>query len=488
MTNQDFLTWLKKPSAQRVVLVECVANVGGVEIIRYLSTLNYNTGPNDSPANQHYQPIVSTGISFTEQLSLTAQVNLAAGDIEIQNYNGVRDSWLSDVWMNRSIKVYVGDMSWRRGDFQMIFNGTVADITPKSRDTLALKIRDKLQLLNMPLSELTVGGTVTNKDAYIPICFGEVHNITPILSNPATLEYQVHTSALEQIIEVRDNGLPIAFTPNAATGKFTLQSAPAGVITVSAQGDNGLGYVNTAAQLIRRIVTSFGNGATRFTDADIDLVNFAAFDAAHPQPMGIYFSDRVNVLAACQQIAASIGAQMVMSRTGQLRLYQITLPAVPTADIYPRHMLERSLTPKSRTDVIAGVKLGFCKCWTVQNNLQTALPPEHKSLYATEWLTTSVSDTTVQASYKLDATVAQQNTMLLCKVDADVEVARQLVMWKVPRTVYEFEGVPEMLSLQLGQGVTVHSNRFGMQNGVPAVVISLQPNWLNGHVKVGFVV
>lgn len=487
MTDLDFLAWLKQPSAKRVVLIEVAASVAGVEVKRYLSTQLYNTGPGDAPANQYYQPIVSTGISFAEQLTINLQASLSAGDIEINNTNGVRDAWLLDVWANREIKVFVGGERWPRADFRLIFNGVVADIAPKGRDTLALKIRDRMQLLNMPLSEITIGGSGTNKDALIPTCFGEVHNVTPLLVDPVTLEYAVHTSAIESIIEVRDNGLPIAVDV-LPSGHFKLRAAPAGVITVSVQGDKATAYINTAAQIIQRIVTGFGATATRFTNADIDLANFADFDTAHPQPMGVYFSDRINILAACQQIAASIGAQIAMSRTGQLQLYQISLPVMGVTEIRPRHMMERSLVPKTRTDVIAGVKLGFCKCWTVQNNLQTALPAEHKNLYAQEWLTTSATDAATQTAYRLDTTIAQQNTMLLRRIDADAEAVRQLTMWKVPRTIYEFDGVPELLSLQRGQAVKLFNNRFGMQGGVSGVVISLAPSWINGHVKVGVIV
>ncbi len=489
MNDAAFLSWLRQTGSRRCVLVEVVSSQNGTDTQHYLSTLAYNTGPADVPANQHYDPVVSTGISFTEQLALNGQATLSAGDIEIENRNGIRDAWLSRVWMNRPVRVYVGDPAWPRADFQMIFSGVVADIAPKGRDTLALKLRDKLQLLNMPVSEQTLAGTSTNKDAIIPLCFGEVHNITPLLTDAAKLEYQVHPGSIERIIEVRDNGLPVSATPALADGKFTLSANPSGAITASVQGDNAGSYRNTIAQLIRRIVTGYGNPATRFTDADIDLDNFAAFDAAHPQPVGIYLSDRTNVLIVCQMLAGSVGAQIAMSRTGKLQLFQITLPAAnPVMDITPRHMLERSLTPTTRTDVVAGVKLGFCQCWTVQAGLLTALPPEHKDLFAQQWLIVNASDQATRDAYRLDVLPTQQDTMLLRRVDAEAEATRQLAMWKVPRTIYEFEAVPELLALRLGQTVRLQADRYGMQSGVNGVVISLSPNWLNGHVKVGVIV
>ncbi|MBC3931974.1 hypothetical protein [Undibacterium curvum] len=487
MNQADFVRWLKS-RARRVVLIEIGVNSGGQELTRYLSTGAYNTGPADVPANQVYLPVVEVGMSFPEQLSIGASSSVSSGDIEINNTGGVRDAWLTDIWMNRPIRAWIGDPDWGRADFQLIFSGVVADVSPKGRDVLALKLRDRMQLLNMPLSEAVIGGAGANAGALLPVCFGECHNVTPVLTDPATLEYAVHTSAIEQIIEVRDNGLPVSFAPILSAGRFRLNQAAIGQITCSVQGDNSGGYVNSLAGIVRRILTSFGPQSTRLQASDIDAPNFLAFDQAHAQPMGIYLTERTNCIAAVQQLAGSVGAQLVASAQGVFQLYQISLPSPGGFQILDRHIEERSLVPKTRTDVVAGIKLGYCRNYTVQNQLQTALPPEHKALYAQDYLVASVSDETTRALYRLDATVAQQNTCLLRKSDADIEAARQLAMWKVPRAVYEAQGVPELMQLSVGQPVTVMVSRFGLSAGVGGVVVMRSVAWDTGKVKIGVIV
>jgi hypothetical protein len=490
MTDVDFLDWLKSPAAIRMTLVEVVAQVGGVETTRYLSTGTYTTGAADTPANISYEADVSTGVQFVEQLSLSGEATLSAGDIEVGNVGGVRDGWLNDIWVNRQIQAWIGDPRWPRADFRMIFNGVVADIAPKGRDTLALKLRDKMQRLNTAVTEAKLDGTTPNKDAILPLAFGEVHNVTPLLTNPSTLEYQVHDGACESIFEVRANGLPVSAVAVNTTGKFTLNVAnQSAAITVSAQGDKPSAYTNTISALVERLVTGYGKASDRFTSGDLDVANLAAFDAAHQQPVGLYLKDRTNVIAACQMLAASVGAQIVPTRLGQLRLIQIALPAAGTpTEIRPEHIIGDTLAPVSRTDVVAAVKIGFCKNWTVQANLQTALPAQHMDLFATEWLTATATNPTVQATYKLNGDPVQQDTMLLRRTDADVEAARRLALWSVPRTVYEFEGVAEMLMLELGQAVTIYNRRYGMTAGVPGMVISLAPDWSTAHCKVGILV
>jgi hypothetical protein len=489
MTDLQFAAWLASPTAIRLVLIEVVANVSGVETTRYLSTKPYVTGASDTPANTAYLPIVTTGIQFTEQISLTGGASLSAGDVEILNVAGERDSWLSDIWVNRSIQAFIGDPSWPRSDFRTIFNGIVSDIGSKSRDKLNLMLRDKMQRLNTPVSETVLGGSAPNKDKVIPILLGECHNITPLLSNPATLEYQVHDGAVEQIFEVRDNGIAVSTTVTNSTGKFTLNQQPAGTITASVQGDKPSTYQNTISQLIQRLVTGYGKASDRFVSGDLDATNLAAFDAAHTQPVGIYLDGRENVLSVCEQLAASLAAQLVMSRDGKMRLIQISLPpsGTPTV-ITAAQMVARSLHVIGRTTVVASIKLGYCKNWTVQPGLLTAIPAQHKDLFALEWLTATSSDSTTKTTYKLNSEPIQQDTMLLTNSDAAAEALRRLNLLKVPRTIYQFDGTADLLTLELGGAVTLVHPRYGMSGGLTGMVVSLAPNWMTGHVTVGVII
>jgi len=492
MNDAQFLAWLKSSAAYRVVLIEAAVQIGGMESVVYFATKPFTTAPGDAPANTTYLPIATVGRLFTERLLLDGEGGLSAGELEIENVGGARDAWAGPgyIWSNRSIKAYIGDVRWDRADFRMIFNGIVADIAPRGRQALTLKLRDKMQRLNTPVSEAKLGGTGEQRDALLPIALGQTFNVTPLLINGAILKYQLHAGAVDSIIEVRDNGAPVAFTADLAAGTLQLRAAPAGVVTASVRGAAAGGYVDTAAQLVKRLVTSYGKVSDRFTNVDLDLSNIAAFDAAHQQTMGVYSTVRQNVLVACQMLLSSVGAQLVMSRRGLARLIKVALPAAGTpVVIRPEQMVDGTLQPTARTDVVGAVKLGFAKCWTVQDASTLAnLPEVHKALFAEEWLSTTKTDQATLSTYRLNAEPVQVDTMLLTRVDADAEAQRRLNLWKVPRTTYEFEGVPELLSLELGQAVTVYSPRFSMDAGVTGIVISLAPDWETGRVTVGFLV
>ncbi|OFJ47842.1 hypothetical protein BA896_001320 [Janthinobacterium lividum] len=491
MTDEQFLEWLQSPSAIRMVLIEAQVNVAGSEVTRFIASRPYVTGPAEVPANTEYLPLATGGLAFTEQVSLTGEAGLSGGDIELDNGDGALDGWLLDVWRNRAIKAWAGDPSWPRADFRLVFDGIIDDVGSSSRETINLVLRDKMQRLNTPITEAKLGGTSPNKDAILPIPFGECHNVTPLLINPNTLEYGF-LGPVEWFIndEARTSGKPAPTVINTATGRFTLPINPlANTVTISVQGDNVGGYAPRIAPLVQRIATGYGKAADRFTLADLDLDNLAAFDAAHPQKVGLYVADRTNQAQAIQQLAASVGAQAIMSRTGKLRLVQIALPAIGVPiEIGPDQMLEHSLRPVQRLPVAAAVKIAFDRNYTVQAGLVTSLPPAHAELYAAEWLTETVVDEAVRARYRLTDDPVQIETCIKSRADAQAEAARRLAMNKVPRTIYELDGEPELMMLELGQPVLLRDARFGLQDGLPGVVVLLSRYWLTGRVTVGVLV
>ncbi|MEO7494724.1 MAG: hypothetical protein ABIT83_17560 [Massilia sp.] len=486
--DPEFEAWLRDPYAIQTVLIESGVFAGGEETTRYTCRGTFpTTGPGDVPANQYYAPVATTGVRFTEQLSLSGAGSASIGDMEFDNTNSVRESWVEDdVWTGRAQRAFMGDRRWGRSSFRMVFNGMAAGVTRKAGGKIAVKLRDQLQRLDTPLTERTFGGESLTSALVYPSCFGECHNVTPVY-DPETDRYYVHWGAIEDILEVRMNGMKIDdFEKFLDDGYFKLTVALVGVLTCSVQGDKFGGvYRNTVAALVQRIVTGYGKDDGRFTDDDIDLANFAAFEFAHPQAVGLYVPDRVNVLVACAQLADSLGAQIVPSRLGKLRLIQISAPAGPGSfTVTDAHVVSGTLQPVTTYDPVAAIKLGFDKNWTVQANLQVAIPPEHAHLFAEEWLYESDSSSAVKSIYRLNTEVVPKFTLLKTRLAAKAEAVRRMALWGVKRTMYKFEGYPEMLQLELGQIVTLRHPQNSMSGGVPALVMSLSPDWDSGHCDV----
>jgi hypothetical protein len=240
-------------------------------------------------------------------------------------------------------------------------------------------------------------------------------------------------------------------------------------------------------------VTVAGKPETRFTLADIDVAQVNAFTASHPQPVGYYGNSQDNILTCIQGLAASVGAQVTCTKTGLLQILTLD-KKTPVWTLTKSDMEFNSLsfssvggaTGANGFDVKAGVVLGYCKNYTVQESQgdKIAIPQEHQDLFAEEFRTVTVKDAAVEAKYKLHVTPQREDTYLLTEADAIAEANRRLNFWKVPRRLYKFNGLATCLVLNLGDTVTLKHDRFGLTNGVDVVIIGLSFDWLKYTVVV----
>ncbi|CAB4134526.1 hypothetical protein UFOVP273_145 [uncultured Caudovirales phage] len=492
----------------------------------------------------YFNPVIKSDITLSESISSDGNVSMSFGDISILNLNGELDAYLDPlkyIWANQQIQVYLGDATWpatssdftvSTSKYKLIFNGILEDIDSKSRNELNFKMRDKLEYLNNPVTENKLGvygnwvNSAQNADTIKPLVFGEVFNMSPLLIDPNNGggQYMVNDGAVQQVIEIRDNGVPIyqngstvytGATVDEANGKFILTYPPSGAITCSIQGiKNTINlstgalvtgtYSNTIAKLIALMVTQYGPPNSRLTASDIDLANFSAFDTANPQPVGLLITDRVNILDAARQLASSVGAQISLSREGKLRFIKfgvgitpaqdplITIGTTTDAPVTLTDMAFDSINISNKLTPQAALSLGYCRNWTVQDSLLTSLPADHKDLYASEWLTvTNTASATIITNYKLTIDPIQKDTCLLVQSDASAEAARLVTYYSVPRYVYRFTGIPRLLSLRLGQQVYLSHYRFNLYNsgfGKVGQVITLNPNWSKATVDVEVIV
>lgn len=431
----------------------------------------------------NYLPIIiGSSVEITGKLSIDGDSSLSFGDIEIDNYGGVRDSWLNDIWAKRDIVIKLGDVRWPIADYRVQFTGLIDDIDSRDSQVLNLKIRDSLERINTPISDAKLGGSTDNKDELIPLTFGEVHNVSPLLTNPSTFEYQVHDGPIEDIIEVRANGVPVSITKDLSNGKFTLDANPHNQkITCSVQGDKPGGtYYNKIADIIEQITTRYGESTNRLTSGDIDSSNFSTFNAANTEVVGIYLRSGENVRRVCNQLANSVGAQIVMNSDGELQLHQITLPVSGTAiDIeadqsFGSNTFEDEIIISQRLTAQSTKKLEYNRNYTIQQQLETGIVQESKDLFEREWLSVISVNSTVKSDYRQQEEPEAIQTLLQVTSEAQAECDRRRQLFDQPRHIYTKACTAGLFHVQLGDRVNLYSHRFGLSGGAEGMVMGFR--------------
>lgn len=491
-TLQEVIDWLKTANRNVTILVEITGIQGGPSSSLYLANKPYVTKNTDIPPNQAYTPCIVGGISFTESLSLDFNTRANFGDLEIDNTEGNRDQWFDWNFVNRPINIYIGDITWPRQDFRLIFSGLVEDLSSRNRSSINIILVDKLKRFNNPVTEELLPQVNTTNDVIMPLTFGEVFNITPILADNVinTLEYIVHDGPIEDVIEVRDNGIPVPINKDLANGRFSLQRSPYGQITCSIQGHKDTIYYNNIADLIKEIVTKYGPEDTRFTLDDIDLANFTTFANAHPQPVGIYARAGETVITMCNDLAVSVGAQLTINSLGKLRLVKLEIPGSgQTYTIDLNDVEQRSVRISNKPEVVAATKIGYVKNWTpAQGTIAAGVPSHNLYLFEEEWLYESAVNTTTQENFKLPVEVDAEYTMLQAKEDALTEAQRRNDLWSQPRFVFSMTAYPHLLGVELGDRIILKDNRFGLYDGKEGIAIQIQRDWLRNRVTLGVLV
>lgn len=488
-TKAQVIEWLSSSNPTRVILVE----INGVydSTGTLIATPFYLSNRPFGSTSQLYDTCIVGGITFTESIDFNGQPNIGYGDIEIDNTGGIKDSWLNYIWTNKPVDIYIGDTSWPRDDFYKIFSGLIKDIDSRSRNSINFILVNKLQALNEPLTTTLIGGTTARADQLVPLCFGECFNVTPILIDAANLKYKVHNAEIENIVEVRDSGVPVQFTQDKENATFSLTNSPFGAITATVQGSKPLvggvkTYLTKVAETIKHILTGYGK---QISESEL-VSGFTDFDSTKSRQVGVFISARENVLEVCQRIAASANCYLVTDISGKFKLVNITadLTSGEVYDVGPNDIEHRSLEIMQKLEVQTAAKLGYSKNWTIQSTgLANILTPQTVSILDKEYYYKIQKDETLAAKYQQILEPEAKDTLLIVEAEAEAEALSLLNISKKPRFIYNATYFSNMLFCELGDLIRLRSpDRFGLtSSGKVGIAVNIARDWLNGKVTIG---
>jgi hypothetical protein len=475
ISDAQYLDWLQTPNKRRVILCEYDYMESGTLKHGYCSNSAYVSLPSDTPANIAYDDVIVGDITYSRNMSdsLEGGASVSRGEITIVLNPDLQN--LISGWFNlQSLNLFIGDKTWARNDFRKIVSG-VAKEKRIDRDRLIISFRDDSELLNTPFKRtLVASGVSVGKN--IPLCFGQCFNVTPLLVDHTTRKYQVHDGAVNDITDVRDNGVSVGFTKTNSTGTFVLTAAPAGQITCDVKGaapSTGAvtGYKSTACDIVNLIMRNYAG----FSAGDVDSTALGILNTAATYDCGLYIvNDNYTMIEAINGLLKSIGAFWLINRLGVFTVGRLQTPATSLNTLLKDEIKQFGLIVKKIIPPETSVKLGHKKNWTDQSSgLASSVSIDNKALYSTPYSLSSATDVTILSNYPDAKSGTDTETYLVNKSNCDSECARRINLVKVQRTVYEIYALTAAFSFNLGDMVDVTYDGFGFSSSKSVIVTSV---------------
>lgn len=198
ISDAQFDLWLRQPR-QRCILYE--QNFGyeagspltTSEGTLYFSTQPYQSRATDTPPNQMYRERVVSAPSFRRQINretLGGQSVNTIGDVVLDNTDNAIRVMRRPVIDGYGGAFLLGDTSWPRADFRLMFRTMGRRVDRTSVDQFTVRIADVNALLDKALVGLPLGGASTNADKPAPIPIGRIAQMEMLAIDTANLMYR----------------------------------------------------------------------------------------------------------------------------------------------------------------------------------------------------------------------------------------------------------------------------------------------------------
>ena len=460
-----FSAWLKTPGVDRCYIIEADYLLAGELHTLRRSTHPFRTAAADTPALTPYPDTILTLPEFDREMSeaFIGTSRIAVGELELFLDDELLQLIETAVFGGQQLRMYCGDARWPLSQFGQILVAQIERVEASSYDTAQLTFKDRSALFNQNIQPNTIA-TGPNAGKPLPLCFGQCFNVSAVLIDPVTKKYQVHDGAVSAITAVRENGMPISYTADVATGTFTLALNAKGRVTADVMGavvDSV--YLSTADQLIDYLVT--------------DVMGLPApVGAVLPAyTLGLYIAKDKTVTAVLDDLAASVGAAWFFNRVNQVVKTHFNGLTAPVDVLSADDIEDDSLLPVRRIVPAKSVTLGYQRNWTPQADGLAGViretEPELATLYEQTESLAVIETAGVSAAYP-DAADIIVSTLIALEADAQTEAQRRATIASVPRRVFELAAFAAPFAMQLGQTITVDYPQY-FAYGQQAMIVRL---------------
>jgi len=433
------------------------------------------------------------------------------GDIDFINGDGEMDATLLGYdFALRDFTLLLVNPCDPRSEANTLLKGKASDAGFKvsGKNAATLTVHDKSKALDTPLTAVTVVYPVGEEDdeeeVVLPVCYGQVFNITPVYIGKDGQNYPLYRfndGASQALIELRDRGVVLKsglnYTVNLATSTLTLLVPPDGELTADVRGQTRAGaWLFSAADIVRDIIVN----RTELTEDDLDTDSFDSLAEDVPFTLGFYETGGGNVKSTIQQVLDSIGGYISPRRNGYLRVGRLGDTSAPAAAlIYRSDLRPDGFTQKDTGRPIKSILLGYKRNYSNQSrdslgdsifsDTTGLLSEEDRNKFSLDWLKVKAQNTNAYflAKYKgaedlaVDETKKEKITETLLQIRAETqqEAQRRIALYSLPYRDFDLAGYAKFYDLDVGDVVTIYHTRHGFENGKTCQVHKIDIDVLN---------
>lgn len=512
LSDSDWNAWLSDPDAERVLLVDLAAYdvAAGAETTLYIGSDDFYTGEGDTPEHVQYAGRLTGEPRISRRMSeaFGGATSMTVGDLEIDNSDGELDDWIGHAWDGRDIVLRLGAGDWTIDDFRVIHTGIIDRI---ELDDVLIRVvmRDFHARLDVPVERDLISSGSDQVEQYVPACWGQVYNISPVLIDESAREYQIHGGQVEDVCQnlYVDGKLnvTITVTKDNAAGTFTLGADPNGQVTIDAQGAKpGATWLTKPGAIIYDILTRDGV----LDPGEIDTITLDVLDVQAPYELGIYVAGRANMIDVLDDVLP-FGWFWGFDRSGTFTAALLSeptgTPALVLENIEASGNIVHTLgeAPAWRT------KLGYKRNWTptqtddrewerrtrrgarrvwnkrtrmyqIDNTTTTA----HRDFLENEWREVKAEDASIQTAHLGYLEPEYLPSSISNETDAQTECDRIHALNKVQRIVANVSAFLAPYQIGLGDLVELRDDRYQHDGGVLSRVVELVEYVLSNRIEV----
>lgn len=480
-----------------------------VEVDVYLSNVAF-MDRTDTASPFYYKPFeprIISPLNITETLFEPGKtggvLNPKRGTISLSNADGALDYLLGYSWDKKPISLYVMrtdniNIAAEFDDHFLIFKGLTLGVSA-SISTIDIVVSDFSTRLDQDFPSATYAGTGGNEGSANlagqpkPVVLGQVYNIPPVLVDESNNVYQVHNGAITSVDAVYENGesltLTTDYTVDLTNGRFTLVSAPTGIITADITNDIDSGSpslypgTNGAGFIIKHL---FENYAGMVDGTDFARITFQQSGPVNNTEHGAYFDTRTTVLDAVSMFANSVGASIFPATVGGLSngLLSIIVPSFPVSN--PSTSAADPITDNEIIDIEqlaterysgVDVRIGYKKNYRPLSETELSASPDDRDFVTREWRISSLAllSTTWGSAYEGLRSI-DINTTAVSSSDASTIATRFSNFHLRDANVYRVRLKMTASYLEIGDAVELRSSRFNLTDssgdGYPMLILS----------------